>query len=963
MGGLRFFLASLLVLSTVVGNARAVVYYTVTDLGTLGGYSSGSLGINNSGKVVGYALNASNNRRAFLYNNGTMSDLGTLAGASTVARSINANGQVTGSSLVDNAYRAYRYSSGAMTSLGTLPGDFDSYGRAINSSGQVAGISRDFSYNAHAFLYDGTTMINLGNLPDQSQSRAYDLNNHGQVVGSSYNFRDFSHAFLYDNTTHSMTDLGNLGGVASVARAINDNGKVVGYSYNAANQQRAFIYDSSMHDLGTLGGWNSIARDINENNQVVGTSETAIAGVYHSFLYDNGTMTDLKSLIDPASRWNLTNATAINDSGSIVGVGRNPDGVERGFLMTPITRTDALLSLSANYADLRTMQGSASVNGASSVTINAAGNTTTGYTLTPTALTVNATSGTVAPAAVTPAPFTMRWNDTSTVGVRTGSVELANTDDPSGTVNHTMNVSGAVLANRVLNVTAIGTPSVLTRTIARAEVTATIGTGANLSVDGDNAATRVDTVASAKKKIGNATVTYATVQPGGVLLPTFNGINQSANVAMSFSRTGHYTGSIDLANNGFLHNGEDASVGAAVQPAVLSYNVAVLEPRKLKTANSRLDLGDVLRGAPISAYFTVTSSNANPSSDYTTMVNVAPGNTALGELTAGQTLVAGSAPVNVSLTGALDTYGKVNFKGSLPVASAEAVAVHDNTNYRSLNVRYTANVGIAKLSTSASFGSNETVLSARMANGSSLTNLASKVDPRGTLAANTTPASWVTGRSSLRTSVLYGKVGSEAEIVRSTTLSSDAIVTMQWRERLPSEARNPRWPASSTLPSGAWLSSDVVKISGVDTDVIYALQMSFDDRINRALHDSAGGMTKDASSLFLAEFDDSANQWVNAVTLGDVGLDAHTGVAMSLSGFLAAHPSTPLAGLQGSWGVDPVTSSTGLGHAWAIVAGSGTFAVDPSLTTESVPEPSAWALLIAAAATLAAYGFRRRKTA
>ena len=63
-----------------------------------------------------------------------------------------------------------------MTNLGTLPGDFDSYARAINSSGQVVGISRDFSYNAHAFLYENGTMTNLGNLGSYTQSKAYDIN-------------------------------------------------------------------------------------------------------------------------------------------------------------------------------------------------------------------------------------------------------------------------------------------------------------------------------------------------------------------------------------------------------------------------------------------------------------------------------------------------------------------------------------------------------------------------------------------------------------------------------------------------------------------------------------------------------------------------------------------------------------------------------------------------------------------
>ena len=66
------------------------------------------------------------------------------------------------------------------------------------------------------------------------------------------------------------------------------------------------------------------------------------------------------------------------------------------------------------------------------------------------------------------------------------------------------------------------------------------------------------------------------------------------------------------------------------------------------------------------------------------MVYVAPGGTPLGTLTAEPTLVSAGGSVNVSLTGTLDTYGSVNVKRALPVATAEAPSVQDYTNYTSL---------------------------------------------------------------------------------------------------------------------------------------------------------------------------------------------------------------------------------------------------------------------------------------
>ena len=221
---------------------------------------------------------------------------------------------------------------------------------------------------------------------------------------------------------------------------------------------------------------------------------------------------------------------------------------------------------------------------------------------------------------------------------------------------------------------------------------------------------------------------------------------------------------------------------------------------------------------------------------------------------------------------------------------------------------------------------------------------------------------------------LYGAVGSEAEIVDSTALAAPTTVTMQWRKRLPGEAHDPRAPPTPTLPAGGWLTSDVVKIGGVAADATYALQMSFDDRINLALDGSTNGtVANEFPNLCLTEFDNSMNQWVNAATLGTTGLHAQQAVFDSLADFRAANATTPLDQLQGSWGVDPATSPTGIGEAWAIVSGggSGIFAVDPgsslaaaaawtgSSGVTTVPEPSTLALLISAAVVPMVYGLRR----
>jgi probable HAF family extracellular repeat protein len=225
---------------------RAFVYGggTLTSLGTLGGVSVSANAINDAGQIAGGSTTKAGDGHAFLYDGGKMTDLGTLPGGnSSTATAINNTGQVAGFSTSANnpSSHAFLYSNGQMTDLGTLGGP-TSIARAVNSSGQVVGLSQTSSGAYHAFLYSGGKMTDLG--ITSRYSEATGINNAGQVVGRFVAPNGQDHAFLFIDG--KLTDLNSLipadsRWVLNGASAINNKGQITAFMTNSANATRGFL--------------------------------------------------------------------------------------------------------------------------------------------------------------------------------------------------------------------------------------------------------------------------------------------------------------------------------------------------------------------------------------------------------------------------------------------------------------------------------------------------------------------------------------------------------------------------------------------------------------------------------------------------------------------------------------------------------------------------------------------------
>ena len=316
--------------------------YTLTDLGTFGNVQSAQAGdVNDAGEVVGVA----GGNRAFLWRNGTKTDLGTLgSGSSSSASGLNEAGQIVGYSALTtppSGYHAVLWRNGTMTDLTPdVPANQTAAATAINEAGQVVGNI----YYSTAFLWQNGARISLGHLGGGGSFVA-DINDDGIAVGSSYTDQLtplglMQHPFAWQNGV--MTDLGLLAGDEDGgAAAINNFGQIVGSSGRTdpdtyESFYRAFLYSNGAMTALPVPSWEAYAGDINDAGVVVG-SMRAGGGFsnFHGWVYMDGVVTNLNTLIPSGTGLHVAYATAINNAGQIAATAFDAQGHYHAVLLTP----------------------------------------------------------------------------------------------------------------------------------------------------------------------------------------------------------------------------------------------------------------------------------------------------------------------------------------------------------------------------------------------------------------------------------------------------------------------------------------------------------------------------------------------------------------------------------------------------------------------------------------------------
>lgn len=333
----------------------AVQRYRLVDLGTLGGP--------NSYLPVFYVLN-------FLTPQALSAD-GTFAGWADTPDSDPYAPLCFFDCYVD---RAFKWKDGVRTPLGALPGPagLSSAVTWISKNGLIAGLSENGEMDtnlgipaAHGVLWRNDEIVDLKTLTGGYESQATAVNDRGQVIGfasngtpdpASIQFPGYqTRAFLWQNGV--MQDLDTLGGTDAEAFYVNERGQIVGQSYTSDSvaaipgcfgfpdvplTSHTFLWENGkMTDLLSLGGSCTSAYALNDRGQVAGQSDTAGDLESHPFIWDGGTMTDLFLNQDAFEHYGF--ATWLNDAGEVVGNGRPQE--DQGALVAFYWKNGAMKNL------------------------------------------------------------------------------------------------------------------------------------------------------------------------------------------------------------------------------------------------------------------------------------------------------------------------------------------------------------------------------------------------------------------------------------------------------------------------------------------------------------------------------------------------------------------------------------------------------------------------------------------
>ena len=284
---LRFILAALSLLPFAAGAT-----YVFNTINYPGAVFTDVRGINNTGRIVGYASFDGVNFFSFTYQAGVFSALPPVPGGpgiEAVAHGINDAGDVVGS-LIDSASpfiaNGFILPAGSFTYMGfARPAWPATFARAISNSNLVVGYTDDGAGATAGYIFDPSTFLFTDiTIPGSFLTIAQSMNNAGQVVGSA-SLPGGAHAWLRE--PGGAITLFQIAGLSTRARGINDVGLIAGFitSGPAPGVNQGFVGNSSgFETLMVPGSDQTFGESINNAGQVAGLFYTGGGTATHGFI-------------------------------------------------------------------------------------------------------------------------------------------------------------------------------------------------------------------------------------------------------------------------------------------------------------------------------------------------------------------------------------------------------------------------------------------------------------------------------------------------------------------------------------------------------------------------------------------------------------------------------------------------------------------------------------------------------
>ena len=358
---------------------QAASFYSITDLGELSipanstDYQNLKITINDNNQIVGWERTSKSTAGAFVGFTWDAANGKTQPALTTNSHQFSQSN--TGQISVGHVYTGSTSSAtqwntdfSQQTGLTDLGGNW-SIANSINASQQIVGASKDSSGVQQAVVWNNNTVTNISNA-SPGNNHAASINVSGNVTGQIVAGTVYQ-AFRWNG---GLTTLNQIAPevTSSWGADINDNDQIVGgFNITAVNNSypgfsfsnNAYIWDpvDGFIDLSISQDYVTWGTAINNDGLVVGggliNNTTNFNDARKALLWENNVAYELNTLLtDDTGSWKLQDATDINNSGYIVGIGKL-NNVFHAFLLTPEASIPASADLSLNAIILNTPKG------------------------------------------------------------------------------------------------------------------------------------------------------------------------------------------------------------------------------------------------------------------------------------------------------------------------------------------------------------------------------------------------------------------------------------------------------------------------------------------------------------------------------------------------------------------------------------------------------------------------------